>query len=103
MGDGVPSGRRGAAASFAALRVRARGNRSVRTALALRAKAAAYRRGVGIVLGRLRQLALCRRICARARQLPRRACAWTLDGTVAVSADDRHRRRTDALGLLAGG
>src|SRR5947207_15644471 len=103
VGDGIPTGRRGAPASFAALRVRARGNRSVRTALALRAKAATRRRGVGTVPDRLRQLPLCRRIRARARQLPRRARAWAVDGTMVVAADDRRRRRADALGLLAGG
>ena len=90
-----------AAASVAALRVRARGPVAVRDPVVVREPAAADGRGVGAVPARLRRDALHRRVRARARCVPRRPAAGPDDRPVAVRADDRHRPRDDDVGVRA--
>src|SRR6267142_4411042 len=99
MGDDIPDRRQSAASSFAALRVRTRGTDAVCPAVVVFQEAAAGGRGVGTVPAWLWDSALRRRIYARAGRLPRVACSWILDGTVAQRADDSEWWRTARLGL----
>ncbi len=71
----------------------------LRVALVVRAQTAPRGRRVGDVPAGLRIVPLHRGVRAPARRFPRLARVGSVDGAVALAADDRHRRRDDVLGL----